>query len=239
MRAGRPVWACSGFTARPASPPFASRSTKATRTPTIFILVCRYGMPAYWLCPLGRCQRPTGGANGSERGLQGQTAQFKLKPRNFWLWRRNGWLRMRSAPVPSAIALPPRPMLEPIASGAPDQYDDASSRSGVTPSQRVQGSCLTRQATPPQQSATLCYRTRTYYHSRTYHAVKPAEMDVDSEDELDLDWLRVSTSRVRPESLTRRCDDDGGWLTREGGGPCASARCPPGGACSSSTSSRT
>ena len=38
---------------------------------------------------------------------------------------------------------------------------------------------------------------RTYYHSRTYQPVRLDELNMDSEDELDLDWLAEATSRVR------------------------------------------
>jgi len=43
---------------------------------------------------------------------------------------------------------------------------------------------------------TLCFCVSLYFHSLTCQAVRPCEIDVDSEDENDPEWLRQKTQQV-------------------------------------------
>jgi len=63
--------------------------------------------------------------------------------------------------------------------------------------------CRERVLTVPA-SVSIDALSSIYYHSRTYQAIHPEEFGIDSEDELDMDWLRETTSRVRAPSPARR-----------------------------------
>lgn len=50
---------------------------------------------------------------------------------------------------------------------------------------------------PEQQRTYMSGHNRLYFHSDSCMPLRPQEMDVDSEDERDPEWLREKTSTVR------------------------------------------
>lgn len=50
---------------------------------------------------------------------------------------------------------------------------------------------------PEQQRTYVSGHNRLYFHSDSCMPLRPQEMDVDSEDERDPEWLREKTSTVR------------------------------------------
>lgn len=51
-----------------------------------------------------------------------------------------------------------------------------------------------------QQRTYISGHNRLYFHSDSCVPLRPQEMDVDSEDERDPDWLKEKTSKVRSRS---------------------------------------
>lgn len=50
-----------------------------------------------------------------------------------------------------------------------------------------------------QQRTHISGHNRLYFHSDSCVPLRPQEMDVDSEDERDPDWLKEKTSKVRSQ----------------------------------------
>lgn len=65
-----------------------------------------------------------------------------------------------------------------------------------------------------QQRTYISGHNRLYFHSDSCVPLRPQEMEVDSEDERDPDWLKEKTSKVgslrvelRPSTRSKKCID--------------------------------
>eukprot|EP00968_Pinguiococcus_pyrenoidosus_P022996 scaffold3504_cov240-Pinguiococcus_pyrenoidosus.AAC.16 len=69
---------------------------------------------------------------------------------------------------------------------------DADTRTGLSASKKAQGKIVAK----PSSNRSSFAPVRQYYHSRTYLPLLPSEVDIDSDEELDDDWMQQESERL-------------------------------------------